>query len=53
MQGLRLAGVHDERVLSSLDRVHAMSDDELRELARDEHPAVVEAVDSIIASRES
>lgn len=51
--GLRLAEVKDERVLAALDRVRSMGVDDLRELARDEDPAVVEAVESIIASRES
>jgi hypothetical protein len=53
MHGLRLVDVQDERVLASLDRIRSMGDDDLRGLARDEHRAVVEAADAIIASRES
>jgi hypothetical protein len=51
--GLELAEVADSRVLASLTRIDAMSDEELRALVRDEHPMVVEAAEGMIARRRS
>lgn len=50
---LELADVPDPRVLASLARVDAMSNEELRALVRDEHPMVVEAAEGMIARRRS
>ncbi len=50
---LELVDVDDERVLASLKRIEAMSDEELRYLVRDEDPIVVEAAEAIIARRRS
>ena len=40
-------------VTEALERVDAMSDAELRALAADEHPMVVEAAEAIITRRHS
>lgn len=50
---LELADVDDERLLASLARIDAMSDEELRDLVRHEDPIVVEAAEAIIARRRS
>ena len=49
--GLELADVADERVFAALERVDSMSDEQLRELVKDEHPSVVEAAEGIIGRR--
>ena len=51
--GLELVDINDERVLASLARIDEMSDEELRELVRDEDPAVIDAAEAIIAHRRS
>jgi len=48
---LRLVAVHDLRVVATLARVRAMSDEGLRELTRAEPTIVVEAAEAIIAGR--
>lgn len=48
---LELVDVADERVLAALERVDSMSEEQLRELVKDEHPSVVEAAEGIIARR--
>jgi hypothetical protein len=49
--GLELVDVADERVLTALERVNSMSDEQLRELVRDEDPSVVEAAEAMVARR--
>ena len=49
--GFKLVEVTDHGVLAALARVDAMSDAQLRELARDEPGIIVEAAEQIIADR--
>lgn len=51
-RGLQLVEV-DEGVRAALRQMDAMSDAELRELARGEAPMFVEAVEGVIARRQS
>lgn len=48
---LRLVTVRDPRVVATLARVRAMSDEDLRELTHAEPTIVVEAAEAIIAGR--
>jgi hypothetical protein len=49
--GFTLVDVTNPRVLEALARVDAMSDEQIRELVRDEPPIIVEAGEDFIADR--
>jgi hypothetical protein len=49
--GFTLVEVTTPRVLESLARIDAMSDEQIRELVRGEPPIIVEAGEVIIADR--
>ncbi|MGO9892277.1 MAG: hypothetical protein ACLP0L_30865 [Solirubrobacteraceae bacterium] len=51
LSGLELSEVDNPRVRDALARVDAMSDDQLGELVRGEHPDVIEAAEGMIARR--
>jgi hypothetical protein len=51
--GLELVEIKNAGLRASLERIDAMSDEELRGLVRGEHPMVVEAAEGIIARRRS
>jgi hypothetical protein len=52
-RGLESVEVENPGVLASLERIDAMSDEELRSPVRGEHPMVVETAEAIIARRHS
>ncbi len=49
--GFKLIDVDDPGILESLARIDAMSDAQIRDLARGEPPIIVEAAENIIAER--
>jgi 2'-5' RNA ligase superfamily len=49
--GFKLVEVTEPGILASLERIDAMSDAEIRELARDEPQVIVDAAEGIIADR--
>ena len=49
--GFKLIEVTEPGILASLERIDAMSDEEIRELARDEPQVIVDAAEGIIADR--
>jgi hypothetical protein len=51
LSGFKLIEVSEPAVLASMARIDAMSDDEIRELARGEPDIVVSAAEGIIADR--
>jgi hypothetical protein len=51
LSGFKLIEVSEPGVLASIARIDAMSDDEIRELARDEPDIIVGAAEGIIAER--
>jgi hypothetical protein len=51
--GFTLVEVTNPRVLESLARIDAMSDEQIRELVRDEPPILAEAGEGIIADRQA
>jgi hypothetical protein len=51
--GFTLVEVTNPRVLDSLARIDAMSDEEMRELVRGEPPIIVAAGESVIADRQT
>jgi hypothetical protein len=51
LSGFKLIEITEPGVLASLARIDSMSDEEIRELARDEPQIVVDAAEGIIAER--